>query len=392
MKNSLVLFVGLLLIDSCVDRIDIPINEDYTKDLVVDGLITDEPGPYTVKISQAIRIDASLPSGLPVSVKTVTMFDDAGNSEVLEQKNRGLYQTKVNGMRGAIGRTYYIRIETNDGYTIESLPDKMYPVGAVDSIYYEFESRQPEEAPTEYAYRIFIDAHSTAGNDNYLRWKFVGTYVVETLPQYKYCLADACNGAYCPLDCSGYAYVNGELKKGYAYNPKTQKVEFVIGRECTCCRCWVTTPEDTPRVNNGEVSREGKFNKVYMGHVPVNYYTFFEKYRVEIIQMSLSRAAFDYWRSVKSQKEAVGSLFQPITGKIPSNLLEKTGSLAVQGIFSASAITKKQIYLDKNTHRAEIYVPKDCKRPPREGAVGEDCLFAFPGQITTRQKPLDWKD
>lgn len=392
MKKSLVLFVGLLLIDSCVERINIPINEDYTKDLVVDGLITDEPGPYTVKISQAIRIDASLPSGLPVSVKTVTIFDDAGNSEVLEQKNRGLYQTKANGMRGVIGRTYYIIIETNDGYTIESLPEKMYPVGAVDSIYYEFESSQPEDAPTEYGYRIYIDAHNTPGHDSFLRWKFVGTYVVETLPQYKYCLSDACNGSYCPLDCSGYAYVNGELEKGYAYNPKTQKVEYVIGRECTCCRCWVTTPENTPKVNNGEVSREGKFNKVYMGHVPVNYYTFFEKYRVEIIQMSLSRAAFDYWRSVKSQKEAVGSLFQPITGKIPSNLLEKTGSLAVQGIFSASAITKKQIYLGKNTHRAEIYVPKDCMRPPREGAVGEDCLFAFPGQITTRQKPLDWRD
>ena len=108
MKNSLVFFVALLLIDSCVDRINIPINEDYAKDLVIDGLITDEPGPYTVKISQAIKIDASLPSGLPVSVKQVTMFDDVGNSEVLEQKNRGLYQTKVNGMRGVIGRTYYI--------------------------------------------------------------------------------------------------------------------------------------------------------------------------------------------------------------------------------------------------------------------------------------------
>ena len=52
MKKSLVLFVGLLLIDSCVDRITIDINEDFAKDLVVDGLITDEPGPYTVKISQ----------------------------------------------------------------------------------------------------------------------------------------------------------------------------------------------------------------------------------------------------------------------------------------------------------------------------------------------------
>ena len=107
--------------------------------------------------------------------------------------------------------------------------------------------------------------------------------------------------------------------------------------------------------------------------------------------MSLSRAAFDYWRSVKSQKEAVGSLFQPITGKIPSNFSDKSSSLRVQGIFYTSAVTKKQIYLDRNTHRAEVYVPKDCHVPPREGAMGEDCLLAFPGSITTRQKPEDWK-
>jgi hypothetical protein len=393
MKNSLILFTTLLLLDSCLDRIYIPVPSEDLTDIIVDGQITDEPGPYTVKLTKGIKIDDSRQVGEPIYAKRITLFDNAGTEEVLEQTGNGIYQTKPGGIQGVIGREYFIRIETYGGNVIESLPDRMNPVGEVDSIYYEFESHQPVDAPTEYGYRIFIDAHNDPGNDNYLRWKFTGTYVVETLPQYNiHSVPPACPTpgclSYCPLPCSGYAYVNGELKKGYAYNPKTNMIEYT-GVECTCCRCWVTPREDKPKVSDNQISKNGKFVKVEMGYVPINYYTFFEKYRVEIRQMSLSRAAFDYWKVVQSQKEATNSLFQPVTGKVPTNLFETTKGSGVQGIFYAAAITKRQIYLDKTTHKVDIRVPVDCLG--REGAMGEDCSTAFPGSMSTYQQPADWK-
>ncbi len=386
MKRFVIFFVGWVLVNACIDRINIPTPSVYAKDIVVDGLITDAPGPYTVRLSQAIKIDAALPLGQPVSAKKITMFDNVGNVEVLEEKDKGIYQTKAGGMQGVVGREYHIRIETSDGQVFESLPDKMTPTGAVDSIYYEFETHQPATAPTEYGYRIFIDAHTMPGDD-YVRWKFEGTYVVETLPQFK--VGDGCTIG--PLPCSGYARVDGEIRKGYAYNPHTGQPEYVIGLECTCCRCWVTPREAKPKVNDGQLSKDGKYNKVEVGYVPLNFYTFFEKYRVEIRQMSLSRTAFDYWHAIQLQKEGIGSLFQPITGKIPTNLSEESKTTGIQGIFYASAVTKRQIYLDRNTHPAEVYVPKDCQLPPREGAVGEDCRIAFPGSVSTTVQPADWK-
>ena len=57
MKRVLLLFFGLALMGSCVDRIDITIPKSNTGQLVVDGLITDEPGPYTVKLSLAENVD-----------------------------------------------------------------------------------------------------------------------------------------------------------------------------------------------------------------------------------------------------------------------------------------------------------------------------------------------
>jgi hypothetical protein len=330
--------------------------------------------------------------GIPVNAKNVSIHDNVGNSEILSWTGDGVYQTKPDGIRGVIGREYFVRIEMNNGNIFESSPDEMNPVGAVDSIYYDFESHQPADAPTEFGYRIFIDARNSPGSDHCVRWKFTGTYVVETMPQYNLCDISPCLGpGYCPLPCSGYAYVNGELKKGYAYNPSTKMVEY-MGLECTCCRCWVTPREDKPKVSDNQISKNGKFVKVEMGYVPVTYYTFFEKYRVEITQMSLSHAAFDYWKAVQSQKEGTNSLFQPVTGKIPTNLFETTGAKGVQGIFYASALTKKQIYLDKNIHHVDVREPVDCKTPPRTGAMGENCRLAFPGSTSTTTRPADWKD
>jgi hypothetical protein len=396
MRRYITFLVGWLLTDACVDRINFDIPSQYAKDIVIEGLITDEPGPYTVKLSTVIKSDDTRPKGIPVYAKKISIYDNVGNSEVLKQTGAGIYQTQSGGIQGVIGREYYIRVEMENGNVFESRPDKMNPVGAVDSIYYDFESYQPETEPTAYRYRIYIDAHTTPEADNHFRWKFNGTYVVETLPQYTHCLGTPCT--WCPAKCSGYEWVIDKdgrrvLKEGYAYNPETREVEYVIGLRCTCCRCWVTAPEAKPKVSDLQLSASGKFIKVEMGTVPVNFYTFFEKYRVEIVQMSLSRTAFDYWRAIASQKEAVGSLFQPITGKIPTNLFEIDNVQGVQGLFYAAAVTKKQIYLDQSAYHVEVHIPQDdCNGILRAGAVGLDCRLAFPGSVSTNVRPADWKD
>ena len=397
MTRLIIFLFGWIFVDACIDRIDFNIPNVYSQEVVIDGLITDEPGPYTVKLSSVIGENDTSPLGVPLYAKSVIVYDNAGNSEELENTAAGVYQTRPDGIQGVIGREYHVRVEFGEGDVFESVPDKMTAGGAVDSIYYTFESYQQPQAPSAYRYRIYMDSHGPATGDNFFRWKFNGTYVVRTEPKFTHCKSFPC--VWCPAPCSGAAFVNGadlEPKEGYAFNPKTGKVEYVIGLTCTCCRCWVSPREDKPRVGDMKYSSNGKFLKVEMGIIPVNFYTFYEKYRVEIVQMSLSRAAFHYWRAIQSQKEGVGSLFQPVTGKIPTNLSVINGKRSVQGIFYAAAVTKKQIYLDKNTSRIpEIIVPEDdCgayHNPPRSGPVGMDCRIAFPGSMSTTVQPADWK-
>jgi Domain of unknown function (DUF4249) len=352
-----------MLLCSCVDRIDITIPTTELP-VVIDGLITDEPGPYTVQITRASTLDGFLKFRKFVSAKSVTLFDNVGNSEQMTEIESGVYQTKANGIRGVVGREYSLKIEMRDGKVYESIPDKMNPAGGVDKVYYEFETFQPIGNPTQYGFRIYADAQSAAGGNNLFRWKFRGTFEIDTYPllhtvglEGNPCVPD-------PRPC-GNSSPNGD---------------------CTCCRCWVDVSENVPRVSDNQFVSNGIFKKIEIGYIPLEYFPFQIKYRVEAQQMSLSRVAFDYWRTIQSQKEGTSSLFQPPTGKLRSNFFERNGNSEIQGIFYAASVKKKQIYISNSDLPIEIEVDTwNCL----EGLIAEDCRLAYP--FSSTDKPADWQ-
>ena len=368
MRRLLLLCIGLLLIGSCIDRIEIKVPDSYSSQLVVDGVITDEPGPYTVRLTKATRIEKFLEfSQEDVTQANVTIIDNVGNSEVLTETDPGVYQTKENGLRGVIGREYSIKIETPDGKQFESKPDKMYPVGEFDSLYYVLETFQPINEPTKYGLRIYVDATTDPSSSSYLRWRFTGIFEINTRPELKGFVVAFTEPPEClrrPRQC--------------AYDTP-----------CICCKCWVTEYEEKPHLNDNQFVQNGKYRQVEAGYVPLEYFPFQSKYRFEVKQMSLSKLAFDYWRIIKSQKEGVASLFQPPTGKTRTNIYEKNGKTEVQGLFYASAVKTKQVYVTNadviGTWRALIIPKWDCET----GTIAEDCRLAFKRSST--QKPADWK-
>lgn len=363
MMRSMLFSLAVVLFGSCLDRINIDIpNNDLP--IVVDGLITDEPGPYTVQITRALPLTADLNFIKPVSAKSVTIFDNVGNAEQLKEVEIGVYQTKTNGIRGVVGREYFIRIETRDGKVYESIPDKLNPVGKVDSVYYEFESFQPINEPTRYGFKVFADARGVPNGDNLFRWKFRATFELDGYPDSHTVgrEGDPCSPA--PRPCGG----DGP------------------GGSCTCCKCWATVSETQPTVSDNQFVSNGVFKKVHVGYAALEYFPFLIKYRLEVRQMSLSRTAFEYWKTIQSQKEGTASLFQPPTGKTRSNLFEKNGQTDIQGIFYAAAVKTKYAYIKNADVPIRLEVAKwNCV----DGRIAEDCRLAYP--FSTTEKPADWQ-
>jgi len=355
----------LFLLVACVDRIAIDATGEFKSQIVVDGFISDEPGPYVVRLFRSSSVEDVLNSASPFSARAVSIYDNLGNIEPLTETSNGsgVYVTRANGIRGVLGRAYTLKIENRDGTIYESTREVIRPAGKVDSIYTEFESFKPQQGPTEYGYRVYMNSSIDEKGDNYFRWRFKGTYRVETNPE----LHDTPFGQGRipdPRPCSGFIY-NGNLVQ--------------VG-PCFCCTCWVTQPEKKPIVSDNQFVTGGKFNKVEVGFVPVNAFTFFDRYQIEVKQLSLSAEAFEFWRIIQSQKEGATSLFQPPFGQAMTNIHPTNGGPPILGIFYASSVAKKTKFILKS----EVPVPV----PNPSAIIPEACNTTF--ELASVNKPFDW--
>lgn len=365
MRKSIILPLLFFFCDACIERINIEI-PNRSLLLIVDGLITNEVGPYTIQLTRPSKLNEDLNFRKFVSAKSVAIYDDANNFELLEEIETGVYQTKENGIRGEIGRSYFIRIEMFDGKIYESIPDKLNPVGEVDRVYYENEVVQPFDAPTQYGLRVYADGKGLPFGNNFFRWKFEGTYEFNAYPELATIFQETNPCIPNPLPCRN----DGP------------------GGACTCCTCWQTEYgiEGKPIVSDNQVIVNGLFRRVELGYVPLDYIKFQVKYRMKVTQMSLSRTAFDYWKIIQSQKEGAGSLFQPPAGKPRTNIFHKNGSEEVLGIFYASAVKSNSLYItnaDVEQQWKKLEIPKyTCE----VGLIADDCRY-----FGTTKRPVDWE-
>jgi hypothetical protein len=138
MKNTFkirfnhILFYGLITIvflNSCEKVIDLKLDTSGSQ-IVIQGNVYDQPGPYTVKISKTAGFDESniFP---PVAGAEVEISDNAGNTEVLTETSPGIYLTSA--IQGVPGRIYTLTIKAEGkNYTAGSF---MPPAVNIDSLY-----------------------------------------------------------------------------------------------------------------------------------------------------------------------------------------------------------------------------------------------------------------
>lgn len=116
-KIYLYLFSSILLLASCDKIITLPIEDNDSK-VVIEGNITDQTGPYFVKLSRSIKLDEV--NIYPVIENgTIVISDNTGPKDTLIYSSGGIYRTRF--LRGIYGRTYSLEVNV-DGkkYTAQS--------------------------------------------------------------------------------------------------------------------------------------------------------------------------------------------------------------------------------------------------------------------------------
>lgn len=360
--------IMFIILNACVDPINfkIPLAQSL---IVVEGMISDGPGPYTVKVSSSLSLTADSSFRDPIQGAKIKLFDDEGSTEDFVEASRGVYLTG-GVIQGKIGHAYYIVLEMPDGNIFKSEPDMINPVGEVQEIRFEFEARTVHKNFGDVdanVFNIYMDANAGVGNDNYVRWRYTGFYQVNTHPELHQTFS------------AEFWYKTPPACSGYIVNPALGGGELIQTAPCTCCTCWVTQFESEPNLSDNQFVVNNQFKNIKLAEVPINSNTFSDKYMVEVEQMSLTLNSFEFFKLIRVQKEGASSLFQPPSGQIVGNIIPVNSTKQVVGLFWGTSIKSKYIFIQRSDV-PYLIPPPDFVR---------DACTIFPNAFTT--KPDFWQ-
>lgn len=164
MRNILSLIIIALLFTSCEKIVDLDYKSNQSK-IIIEGNITNEVGPYYVKITKSLSLTDT--TAYPtIDNVIVTINDDAGNSEILSPQGSGVYQTTT--LEGVEGRTYTLTVDVDEQtYTAQSTMPLKVPFDSISveevklggDIEYNFIPvyKDPEEEGNNYRFEMSLN-------------------------------------------------------------------------------------------------------------------------------------------------------------------------------------------------------------------------------------------
>lgn len=311
-------FFILIVLTGCIQEIEV--FKKSTPVFVVDGLITNEPGPHQVKLSYS-KTYGEKATYYAVEEAVVLIVDDLGNEELLTYEGDGKYITSEN-FSGGIGRSYQVKITLKNGEQFESVPEKMADVPPIDKVTYERDG---------FNIIFYIDFQDNPQTPNYYRWRYKDTYEVVAPLAYSYIANPDCH----PKDGQGKPMFNRNMN------------------------CWVTLFD----YEFLRVDRDLFYNGRRMEGIEIHQIEFTHRlnlgYDSEIFQYSLTKRAYTYWNAIEEQMGNNGTIFETpnfhIKGNIYSVNKENTQAL---GYFGVSAVSSNRVFISDYINQFE---PVNCE-------------------------------
>ena len=357
-----IFFVIFLFIGACIDPLNVKVTES-DRLLVVDGLITNLPGPYQVKLFYSNSLSTSrLAPFEPVTHAVVVIVDDLDNNYNLTEVSPGLYETDPNELTGEIGRSYYVSIKTQGEVEFQSTIQKLTEPGEISNLYFELDNESASGNDGEL--KVYIDSKGVSNEENLFRWRW--TTIHKTIASPELHTTTTPRGEIrTPEPCSGYVLRQGQLVQ--------------VG-ECTCCICWSYNYSEGSFVSQNDFVSENTFNKQFLGKIPVTAMHFYDRYYFEVQQLSLSEEAYSFWNLVEKQQKSATDLFQPDAVKIKGNIKNVSDpSKEALGFFGVSGVASV------TTDIQESQIPYAL---PEIETVPHSCLDYF--KYPTTEKPPFW--
>lgn len=314
-KTSFIILLCLIFISihSCKEKYW-PELDKYEDILVVDGMITNEPGPYTIKLSLSAPLDSAVIFPFPNCQLVIS--DNIGNTENLTETEPGVYMTSPDGIQGIVGRKYKLQIVTPEGNNYESaLEELRAPIG-IDSVYGVIEYRQDEKFAYDLAgYQFYLDTEMAEQDTNYFLWRAEATFHYQS-------------------DFTIRWYYDGTLN--WFHGPDS------------LYNCWKSYKIARIFTGSTQSLNIPKIDKYALHYVNTETRQLSIKYSLFVRQFTISETAYEFWNGIEEQNSEQGSLYATQPFQISGNVynVENTAEPVI-GYFMVAGIAEKRIFMER---------------------------------------------
>ncbi len=352
------------LLFSCIQGIELPVREQAGT-LVVEGFITDQEGPYTMRLSRSATYQSVFArTGViePETRANVSIRTATGDIIVLAEIGDGYYKTPAS-FRGVLGESYSLNINTQLGEELVS-SSVCIPAGGteIEDLILRFE-RHPSVDEFEFTtgMNIFASfADDPVGPNFYLAYTSHGVFPWSAHPE----LAELNPNFPCPTGDSIRCF---RYERDY-FQPNLRPVQ----------RCFVpeTRPFDFRLIS--DQFQNGAQVTALAAFIEDDGRRFEYSYRVRVNLLTISPEAFGFYQRLASQLSIEGDIFDPPPAQILGNIVNiNDPSASPIGYFGAYHASSAQTYIERE--QLEIKQPK----------------LRWAGECTaldssTIVKPVDW--
>ena len=331
-KNISLLILLIIGFIQCSEIYE-PKIDTSTKVLVVEGLISDGKGPFTVKLTEALAFNYdSLWIVKFVAGAKISVFDNHSNEFTLDEMGYGKYVLPT-AFTGIVGNSYKLHIETKDGDIYESNYQKLMPPQQYDNIRPVFTSREYLNPKKQL---------KVATGADLLVELFKSVNGVDTLPL---CRFD-------PIMTIQLSYptfikdtTNWHWENNYWQNFS------VNGNDNLTSDKSLTS---TPFISNYSLG----FVPIKMSSYGLGADSLLNSYfYLRISHYTMNRESYRFYKSANAQLEITGKIFDPIASQLLGNMkCINHPEKKVLGLFEASSVVKRAYLVKKDQFKDFIWL------------------------------------
>ena len=299
-------------ISSCVDPFE-PETITFESALVVEGTITDEVGQQEIFLSRTFAFEDEGPDAERQA--SVEVIDDLGNRFDFAETSPGVYRSVTN-FGAETGRSYTLRVNTNNGRSYSSQPSLLPSTTRLDSLYAE---RIINDDGVE-GIAILVNSFDPTGNAQNYRYTYEETYRI-IAPRW--------------------------FQEDLVPDPETECGLLKEPRDLNTQVCYRTdASNDIIQIGTNSL-QEDRVSRFLVRFINKDNFIISHRYTILVRQLVQSNASFTFYETLKefSGSESLFSATQPglLNGNVSSDADDEE---FVLGYFEVATVDERRIFFD----------------------------------------------